>query len=455
MKDIVIIKNSNTLLNNDVYFPDINEIESGELVLNNSTGKETLFVKNDADDVVPFRSKQYTLDKINASIPTITISETAPDKPKEGDFWIEPIPPIPFTLEFNVLPDNLIVTLPISGNVNCEIDWGSGNNKEIVTSDRPSHTYQTAGTYIVKISGDFEKMYNCSTNVTKIISWGNTNTLLTNMDNAFSRCINLVEIPNDDYETFINVNSFLNTFSYCSNLVSIPGNLFLYCYNVSSFNGTFSNCTKLQSIPEELFDNCINVIDMAGVFSSCTSLASIPKNLFANNINVTNFSSAFASCRSLVNIPETLFTNNIEVTSFLNIFQNDNKLDSIPSNLFSTNTKVTTFGGAFSSCTGLTSIPSTLFVNNTIVTNFSFTFSGCYNITSIPNELFVNNREVTTFANLFNNCTSLTGNTPTTDGLQLWERAGQTSYPTSIFGTRCFGNCINLSNYSSIPSGWK
>lgn len=97
MKDIVIIKNSNTLLNNDVYFPDINEIENGELVLNNSTGKETLFIKNDADDIVPFRSKQYTLDKINTSIPTITISETAPDKPKEGDFWIEPIPPIPFT----------------------------------------------------------------------------------------------------------------------------------------------------------------------------------------------------------------------------------------------------------------------------------------------------------------------------------------------------------------------
>lgn len=314
MKDIVIIKNSNTLLNNDVYFPDINEIESGELVLNNSTGKETLFVKNDADDIVPFRSKQYTLDKINTSIPTITISETAPDKPKEGDFWIEPIPPIPFTLEFNVLPDNLIVTLPISGNVNCEIDWGNESSKEIVTSDRPSHTYQIAGTYIVKINGDFERMYNCSTNVTKIISWGNTNTLLTNMDNAFSRCINLVEIPNDDYETFINVNSFLNTFSYCSNLVSIPGNLFLHCYNVSSFNGTFSNCTKLQSIPEELFDNCINVIDMAGVFSSCTSLTSIPSTLFANNINVTGFSSAFASCRSLVNIPETLFINNIQVS---------------------------------------------------------------------------------------------------------------------------------------------
>lgn len=27
---------------------------------------------------------------------------------------------------------------------------------------------------------------------------------------------------------------------------------------------------------------------------------------------------------------------------------------------------------------------------------------------------------------MFQGCTSLTGNTPTTDGLQLWERAGQT-----------------------------
>ena len=403
MKDIVIIKNSNTLLNNDVYFPDINEIESGELVLNNSTGKETLFVKNDADDIVPFRSKQYTLDKINTSIPTITISETAPDKPKEGDFWIEPIPPIPFTLEFNVLPDNLIVTLPISGNVNCEIDWGSGNNKEIVTSDRPSHTYQTAGTYIVKISGDFEKMYNCSTNVTRVISWGNSNVLLTNMDSAFSRCVNLIEIPNDDYESFINVSSFLNTFSYCSNLVSIPGNLFLHCYNVSSFNGTFSNCTKLQSIPEELFDNCINVIDMAGVFSSCTNLTSIPSTLFVNNTIVTNFSFTFSGCYNITSIPDGLFVNNKEVTTFANLFNN---------------------------CSGITSV--------------------------IPNNIFNVCKKVTNFSNTFGNCSGLTGNTPTgTDGLELWERAGQTGYPTSINGNKCFTNCYNLVNYDSISSEWK
>lgn len=294
MKDIVIIKNSNTLLNNDVYFPDINEIENGELLLNNSVGKETLFIKNDADNIILFRSKQYTLDKINASIPTITVSDTAPNKPKEGDFWIEPMPPIPFTLEFDVLADDLSITLPISGNVNCEVDWGDGGTKETIASDRPSHNYSSSGIYVVKVYGDFERMNRCSTNVTKVISWGNSNTLLTNMDRAFSNCSKLTSIPDDEYEAFINVTTFYLTFYYCTSLTSIPENLFQYSFKAEQIHNTF------------------------------------------------------------------------------------------------------------------------------------------------------------------NHCSGLTGNTPTgTDGLELWERAGQHGYPSTITGVRCFEGCSKLSNYSSIPSRWK
>lgn len=417
MKDIVIIKNSNTLLNNDVYFPDINEIENGELVLNNSTGKETLFVKNDADDIVPFRSKQYTLDKINTSIPTIIISETAPDKPKEGDFWIEPIPPIPFTLEFNVLPDNLMVTLPISGNVNCEIDWGNGSDKEIVTSDRPSHTYQTAGTYTVKINGDFEKMYNCSTNVTKIISWGNTNTLLINMDNAFSRCINLIEIPNDDYETFINVNSFLYTFSYCSNLVSIPRNLFAYCYNVETLNGCFLSCSGLTTaIYDNMFDNCYNVTNFSGIFTLCKNLkGSIPENLFANCPKVTTFANTFSNCSGLTgSIPENLFVNCHEVTDFTGTFSGCTGLTGlIPENLFKNNTKVQTFHLFFSNTNIIGEIPENLFVNNTVVTKIGGVFSGCTGLTgAIPENLFKNCSNAVDFENTFSGCKGLTATIP-------------------------------------------
>lgn len=277
MKDIVIIKNSNTLLNNDVYFPDINEIENGELVLNNSTGKETLFVKNDADDIVLFRSKQYTLDKINTSIPTITISETAPDKPKEGDFWIEPIPPIPFTLEFNVLPDNLIVTLPISGNVNCDVDWESDGKKETITSNNPTHNYQSAGVYVVKVWGNFNEMHNCSTNVTKVISWGDEGFGYTDLSYAFSGCTNLESIPTDTYGAFTNVTNLSYTFAKCNKLITVPKGFFDYCYNLETLNGCFLSCLGLTTaIYDNMFDNCYNVTNFGGIFGIRKSICKLP-----------------------------------------------------------------------------------------------------------------------------------------------------------------------------------
>ena len=84
-------------------------------------------------------------------------------------------------------------------------------------------------------------------------------------------------------------------------------------------------------------------------------------------------------------------------------------------------------------------------------------FNNCSGITSvIPNNIFNVCKKVTNFSNTFGNCSGLTGNTPTgTDGLELWERAGQTSYPTSINGNKCFTNCYNLVNYDSISSEWK
>lgn len=431
MKDIVIIKNSNTLLNNDVYFPDINEIENGELLLNNSVGKETLFIKNDADNIILFRSKQYTLDKINASIPTITVSDTAPNKPKEGDFWIEPMPPIPFTLEFDVLADDLSITLPISGNVNCEVDWGDGGTKETIASDRPSHNYSSSGIYVVKVYGDFERMNRCSTNVTKVISWGNSNTLLTNMDRAFSNCSKLTSIPDDEYEAFINVTTFYLTFYYCTSLTSIPENLFQYSFKAEQIHNTFNHCTGLTNIPERLFANCSNVTVFDSTFVYCNNITSIPEKLLINNYNVTHFTSMFSHCTSLVSIPENLFVNCHNVTNFSSTFR---------------------------ACLGLTgSIPEDLFVNCTKVTSFNSTFFDCTGLTgSIPNNLFVNCPNVTKFNYIFSYCSGLTGNTPTgTDGLELWERAGQHGYPSTITGVRCFEGCSKLSNYSSIPSRWK
>lgn len=96
------------------------------------------------------------------------------------------------------------------------------------------------------------------------------------------------------------------------------------------------------------------------------------------------------------------------------------------------------------------------FKYNIKATNFERVFYGLTKLQVIPNNVFDNNKNAVSFTRTFENCSGLTGNTPTgTDGLELWERAGQPGYPSSIYGTQCFYRATRLTNYSSIPTGWK
>ena len=198
---------------------------------------------------------------------------------------------------------------------------------------------------------------------------------------------------------------------------------------------------------------------LASGFSGCSQLTSIPDNLFNNNTAVSNFSYTFYNCSGLTSIPENLFKYNTAVTSFSNTFQNCSGLTSIPANLFSNNTKVTYFSYTFSNCSQLTgSIPENLFSNNTAVTNFTNTFYNCKRLTNIPEKLFSNNTKVTSFFGTFKSCSGLTGNTPVdSDGTPIYNRSGEgkDGYAVVTNYVNCFGNCTGLTDYSSIPSGWK
>jgi hypothetical protein len=77
-------------------------------------------------------------------------------------------------------------------------------------------------------------------------------------------------------------------------------------------------------------------------------------------------------------------------------------------------------------------------------------------LTGIPNLLFDSNKDIIQFGNAFRGCTSLQGSSPSgSDGLKLWERAGQPGYPAGINGEQCFRNCTGLDDYDTIPSNWK
>jgi hypothetical protein len=159
-----------------------------------------------------------------------------------------------------------------------------------------------------------------------------------------------------------------------------------------------------------------------------------------------------------------------EIITFAN-FMRSSGITSIPSDLFDYSTSTTTFSDSFSFTT-ITSIPSGLFDNNVSATNFSSCFNNCQSLSSYPSDLFDNNVNVVNFSSTFRNCRSLTSplqftfntlvtvfnnvynmnttsNAMTGTAPALWSRVPEPS------GFRAFYNCVNLSNYASIPANWK
>jgi len=178
-------------------------------------------------------------------------------------------------------------------------------------------------------------------------------------------------------------------------------------------------------------------------FYGCSLITSIPAPLtgLADMENFTNFMRS----TGITTIPSGLFDLSINVTTFTDAFSFNSGITSIPTGLFDNCTNVTIFSSTFNACVNLVTVPSTLFDQNINVVNFSSCFRNCRSVTS-PLQ-FTFNTAVTTFANLYNMgsvVNAMTGTAPT-----LWSRIPE---PYGIFA---FRNCINLSNYASIPFNWK
>lgn len=157
------------------------------------------------------------------------------------------------------------------------------------------------------------------------------------------------------------------------------------------------------------------------------TVETLPYNLLWNARNLENFQDAFVRCTELTEIP---------------------------SGLLQFSTKALNFQRSFGGCPKLTGIPSSLFANCPLIVNFHTTFYQNSGLGSIPKNIFDNNKMVETFQECFYGCNNILGTTPTTDGLELWERAGQPGYPATINGTNCFYGCEQLSNYEDIPVLW-
>ncbi|WP_298477165.1 BspA family leucine-rich repeat surface protein [uncultured Maribacter sp.] len=152
---------------------------------------------------------------------------------------------------------------------NYTVDWGDGSSDTGVTGDI-THTYATAGTYEVSISGEFPRIFfNNSGDNEKIVfvnQWGNNQWV--SMAFAFSGCFNMdiiaIDVPN-----LSEVTTMQNMLSNCYSLL---GNVSLSQWNVSNVNYMSALFFQNDLFNQDIGDwDVSNLIDASGMFFGAKS----------------------------------------------------------------------------------------------------------------------------------------------------------------------------------------
>jgi hypothetical protein len=278
----------------------------------------------------------------------------------------------PFVFKITTTAANTVFTLPLVDYAgltpSLTISWGDGNTSPLITSSSSTnriHTYSTAGTYTISVSG-FMPGFRVNNNsgirnlITELVQWGIVG--LRTID--FYGCQNLTAIPGSaslsgvgGYTGLAEVINFSSLFQG-TKISSIPSDLFDYSPNATTFSNTFSSILTLTSVPTGLFDNVPLATTFASCFFGCTALTSVPSTLFDQNINAVNFSGTFYNCRALTNVLQ--FTYNTSVTIFNNVYYMSSTSNALTGTAPELWLRTPTPSGtrAFYNCTGLSNYAS-------------------------------------------------------------------------------------------------
>lgn len=278
----------------------------------------------------------------------------------------------PFVFKVTTTTANTVFTCPLTDfgglTPNLVINWGDGSSSPLITASNSVnrvHTYVSAGTYNVTISGTmpgFQVNNNTSIRnlITELVQWGTVGLRTIN----FYGCVNLTAIPGSTslsgvggYTGLIDVLNFSN-FMNGTRITAIPSDIFDYSPNATIFASAFATISTLTTVPSGLFDNVTSAVSFASCFFACTSLTNVPSTLFDQNINVTTFSSTFRNCRALTNVLQFTFNTNVSTfTQVYNMSSTSNALTGTAPEIWN---RVPTPAGtdAFNNCTGLSNFAS-------------------------------------------------------------------------------------------------
>ena len=229
-----------------------------------------------------------------------------------------PPPPVPFTTEWTTTANSEQITLPYTGTgtYSGTIDWGDGNTDTNIYANL-THTYATAGTYTVIITGDCigwdTNTLGGSTYWTSVVNWGQLQLGPDNYGYNFAFCPNLDLSSVQGTLDLTGVTVLDGLFYDCTSLTTINNINSWDTSAVTSMNSMFGNCTSFN---QSLSFNTSAVTNIGAMFQSCTSFN---QPLTFNTSAVTDMNSMFAYC-SVFN--QALTFNTSAVTSMNAMFAN-------------------------------------------------------------------------------------------------------------------------------------
>jgi hypothetical protein len=352
-----------------------------------------------------------------------------------------------FSVTLTEISAGAMFSFNMSASGTFTVDWGDGTTVETITkSDTTntnySHTYASSGTYVVRLGGTATG-YNTDREHASAIFFVANKDKITRIDGSLGAIFST--LPSGENP------SFRSAFASLSNLTEpIPAELFAGITGAPAphmFNRMFEYC-RFPSIPAGLFAG-ISGAPAVGMFyytfRQCTNLTgSIPAGLFAGITGApaeSMFHGTFESCGGLTGaIPAGLFAGISGAPAswmfYVTFYGCTGLTGTIPSGLFGTFTGASAtnmFHGTFWNCTGLTGIAD-----------------GIWDLSGLDDPLGYR-----PFDSLFKDCTKITSASPNIapgSSVRLYEKF--TNYvPTST--TKPFVGCTGMSDYASIPSGWK
>ncbi len=260
---------------------------------------------------------------------------------------------------------------------------------------------------------DMGRMFNYSELNTIYVGNGWSTASVTNSEDMFYGCINLVGGQGTTYDSNHNDASYAHIDGDPSNPGYFTAVQAYACYTSSNTTLTFYYDTQRSSRTGTTYDLNTGINDAGwdsdGTRSNVTKVVFDPS--FADARPTTTYD-WFYGMQKLESITGMEYLNTSEVTNMSWMFTNCKKLTSLDLSHFNTS-KVTNMNSMFGACWGLTSLDFSSF-NTSKVTNMNSMFGACTNLRTIYVGSGWSTATVTTSDQMFNGCNSLVGGQGTT-----------------------------------------